>query len=153
MSLLWNLDIFFCIRLEEKDLFWILPTWNLNFLIQAEQTTALLWKSCTSWTSMWSYSSEFFWVILPESTPAKKNMFKINGKKHTHTHTHTHTLELLQLMWFECLYNWYGIYFSTLWRSLFFSKTSGLFYRLHTYNMFVQVYYRVQNTRFHKKQV
>ena len=43
---------------------------------------------------MWSYSSEFFWVVLSENTPATKNMFKVNCKK---------TLELLQLMLFECL--------------------------------------------------
>ena len=30
---------------------------------------------------MWSYSSEFFWVAPSESTPANKNMFKVNGKK------------------------------------------------------------------------
>ena len=33
--------------LEEKDLFWIVPMWNLKFLIQREQTTALLWKNYT----------------------------------------------------------------------------------------------------------
>ena len=129
MSLLWNLDIFLCIRLEElEDLCWILSTWNLKFLIQTEQATALLWTNCTFYflenfrTFKWSYSSELFWVVPSESTPANKNMFEVSGKK---------TLGLSQLMLFEYFYDQLGINFSSLWRSLFFSKASGLSYKQH----------------------
>ena len=34
---------------------------------------------------MWSYSSELFWVVPSESTPANKNMFKVNDKETTGT--------------------------------------------------------------------
>ena len=30
--------------------------------------------------NIWSYSSEFFWVVPSESTPVNKNMHKVNGK-------------------------------------------------------------------------
>ena len=149
MSLLWNLDIFLCIRLQEKDLCWILPTWNLIFLIQTEQTTALLWNNCTFYflesfrTFQWSYSSEFFWVVPSESTPANVNIFEVNGKKNTGTS---------QLMLFKYLHDWHGIYYSSLWRSLFLGKLQT-FPISSTYNRFVEVYNRAQNTPFYKKQV
>ena len=76
--------MFLCIRLEEKDLFWILTTWNLKFLIQAEQKAALLWKNYTfqllenSWPSRVIPQSSSEWSLL--KVPQQKNMYKVNGK-------------------------------------------------------------------------
>ena len=128
MSLLWTLDILFCIRLEEKDLCWILPTWNLKFLIQTEQTTALLWNNCTfyflenSQTFKWNYSSEFFWMVPSESTPANKDMFEVSGKKSTGTVSVNAIRVSLWIAW--------KIFFKSVTESVF-SEVSGLSYKQH----------------------
>ena len=138
MSLLWYLEMLLYIWLKEKDLWWSLSAWSVLFFLQTEcyeRTVPYFYLKIPEGFSRVIFRNSLEWLflkVIQQTRPCSKSAIK---KKE----------ELFQFMLIGCLYNYFGTYFGSLWRSLLLVKLQT-FPLSSTDRRFVRVYWRDQNT-------
>ena len=138
MSLLWYLEMFLYVWLKEKYLWWSVPAWSFGFFLETEcyeRTVPYFSLKIPEDFSRVIFRNSLEWLflkVLQQIRPCSKSAIK-------------KIKELFQFMLIGCLYNYFGTYFGSLWRSLLLVKLQT-FPLSSTDRRFVRVYWRDQNT-------